>query len=320
MLLSIVVPVYKVEQYIRTCILSIFSQDLKDSDFELILVDDETPDNSFERINDIIDSHGNIIVLRQQNAGLSAARNTGLKAAKGDYVLFVDSDDLLVSGQLRHLLDKAVEETPDLLITKFIKLTDSEIEKWSHKENQDCEFQIKTGTSAFIEDLNPQQCYVWRTIYRRQFLLDNNLFFIPGLYFEDVPFTTACYIAAKKCIITSTLLYIYRQRQGSIVSSITKEKLVHLNRVVKYLWDMKQNSAYPVLVNQKLEDTIFATFSICLWYLSHDKTAWNCRKEVIRDLQQRIPELKFTNGFKQQLISFVFKHWPYTYLYIRSLR
>ena len=83
MLLSVIVPVYKVEQYIRPCILSIFEQDLEDSDFELILVDDETPDNSFGKINDIINSHNNIIVLKQQNAGLSAARNTGLKAAKG---------------------------------------------------------------------------------------------------------------------------------------------------------------------------------------------------------------------------------------------
>ena len=320
MLLSIIVPVYKVEQYIRPCILSIFNQNLNDSDFELVLVDDETPDNSFERINDIIDSHNNITILRQQNAGLSAARNTGLKSAKGDYVLFVDSDDLLVPKQLCRLLDKAIEETPDLLITKFIKLTDHEIERWSHEKKQDCEFQIKTGTSAFIDDLNPQQCYVWRTIYRRQFLLENNLFFIPGLYFEDVPFTTICYITAKKCILTSTLLYIYRQRQGSIVSSITKEKLLHLNRVVEYLWDLKQNNSFSIQVNQKLEDTIFTTFSICLWYLSHDKAIWQYRKEVIRDLRQRIPSLKFTNGLKQRLISLAFNHCPNTYLYFRSLR
>ena len=109
MLLSIIVPVYKVEQYIRPCILSIFNQNLNDSDFELVLVDDETPDNSFERINDIIDSHNNITILRQQNAGLSAARNTGLNSAKGDYVLFVDSDDLLVPKQLCRILDKAIE-------------------------------------------------------------------------------------------------------------------------------------------------------------------------------------------------------------------
>lgn len=320
MLLSVIVPVYKVEQYIRPCILSIFEQDLEDSDFELILVDDETPDNSFEKINDIINSHNNIIVLKQQNAGLSAARNTGLKVAKGDYVLFVDSDDLLVKKQLRNLVSIAAEEAPDLLITKFIKLTDDEIEKWCPDENQDCEFIIKTGTSAFVDDLNPQQCYVWRTIYRRQFLLENDLFFIPGLYFEDVPFTTKCYIIAQKSILTSTLLYVYRQRQGSIVSSITKEKLLHMNRVIEYLWDLKQTNSYSIQVNKKLEDTIFTTFSICLWYLSHDKKVWKDRKNIIRDLHQRIPALKFTNGFKQRLISCIFNHWPNTYLYFRSLR
>lgn len=318
MLLSIIVPIYKVEQYIRPCVLSIFEQDMDDSEFELILVDDGTPDNSFEKINDIINNHHNIVVLKQPNSGLSVARNTGLKAAKGDYVLFVDSDDLLVKKQLRHLLDKATEEIPDLLITKFTKLTDDEIEKWEEDKNSNNEYQIKTGTDVFINDLNPQQCYVWRTLYRREFLINNNLFFIPGLYFEDIPFTTECYILARKCILTSTLLYIYRQRQNSIVSSITKEKLLHMNRIVEYLWNLKQNHSYPIQVNKKLKDIIFVTFSICIWYISHDENVRKNRQEITQDLHQKISSIKFTNGLKQRLTSFIFNLCPNIYIYIRS--
>ena len=85
MRLSLIIPVYNVEQYIRPCIESIFKQGLNDDDFEVVLVNDGTLDNSFEQIKDIIESHQNIQVVEQENQGLSVARNTGMKYASGDY-------------------------------------------------------------------------------------------------------------------------------------------------------------------------------------------------------------------------------------------
>lgn len=119
MQLSIVVPVYNVEQYIRSCIESIYRQELDENDFEVILVNDGTQDNSFVIIEDIISNHTNITVIEQRNQGLSVARNTGLQHAKGEYVLFVDSDDLLIESTLKPLLDGACNSSVDMAMGNF---------------------------------------------------------------------------------------------------------------------------------------------------------------------------------------------------------
>ena len=131
MLLSIIVPVYNVEQYIRPCLESIYKQGLCDDAFEVVLVNDGTQDDSFGQINDFLEIHHNIHVIEQDNQGLSVARNTGVKNAIGDYVLFVDSDDLLVENSLVQLFAQLADKTVDLLIADFVKLTNEEISQQS---------------------------------------------------------------------------------------------------------------------------------------------------------------------------------------------
>ena len=97
--LSIIVPVYNVEKYIRPCIESIFRQGLEEERFELIIVNDGTQDKSMEMIDDIINEHKNIIVINKKNQGLSIARNNGITIAKGEYILMPDSDDLLIDQE-----------------------------------------------------------------------------------------------------------------------------------------------------------------------------------------------------------------------------
>ena len=117
--LSIIIPVYNVEKYIRSCLISIFNQGLDYEQFEVIIVNDGTTDGSLEVIKDIIDSHSNICVIEQTNQGMSIARNNGLRRAKGKYVMFVDSDDLLVEKSLPSLLEKTLESSVDMSIARF---------------------------------------------------------------------------------------------------------------------------------------------------------------------------------------------------------
>ena len=107
MTLSIIIPVYNVEKYIRPCIESIYRQGLNENDFEIILVNDGTPDNSIGVISDILNQHSNIIVLEQENQGQATARNLGLSQARGKHVIMIDSDDLLIDNTLMPILDKA---------------------------------------------------------------------------------------------------------------------------------------------------------------------------------------------------------------------
>ena len=107
--LSIILPIYNVEAYIKVGLESIFRQGLDDDAFEVILVNDGTPDNSIGVVDDIISQHQNIIVINQENQGVSIARNSGLNKSQGEYVFFMDPDDLLVDNALSVLLKKAYQ-------------------------------------------------------------------------------------------------------------------------------------------------------------------------------------------------------------------
>lgn len=173
--LSIIVPVYNVEKYIRPCFESIFKQGLDDADFEVIIVNDGTKDRSMEMIEDIISQHNNITVINQENQGLSVARNNGMDIARGDYIQFVDSDDILIENCVPYLLNKAISTKADLIVADFTRMDDCKIVLFQnqHFKQNDGNTQEKTGEELFLQDLNPHECYVWRTLYKRDFLKKN---------------------------------------------------------------------------------------------------------------------------------------------------
>ena len=319
MKLSVIVPVYNVEQYIRPCVQSVYMQGLPEDDFELILVNDGTRDSSFEVIKDIISSHNNIVVLEQSNQGLSAARNLGLLRASGQYVLFLDSDDLLIENTLSYLLSLTNEDLVDLLIAGFVKMDNSEINLGRSIMPVEYVIEKKNASEYFLQDFNPRQCYVWRSIYRKRFLDENKLRFMPGIYFEDVPFTTECLIKAEKCIKTTLIFYVYRQRENSIVSSISLKKIFDFNTVIAKLWDMFINYPLPSQVRRQLMNTIFATFSISVWYVSSNPLLLSQRKSIVSDLKCKVPNLYFSNDIKQKIISCIYRIAPCSYIKLRSM-
>ena len=319
MKLSIIIPVYNVEQYIRSCVESIYRQDLKEEDFELILVNDGTQDDSFEKINDLISNHTNIVVLEQENQGLSVARNKGLAYASGQYVLFVDSDDMLIDGSLSKLCSTLNSSPIDMLIAGFVKMNNQEIISFNGIPSTDFITETKQASDFFLHKFNPQECYIWRTLYRKDFLEDNNVRFIPGVYFEDVPFTVECYLKANMCIYTSLVFYIYRQRENSVVSSINLKKILDINTVLAHLWKMKQDPFLPKEIQRQLMNSIFSTFSVSIWYISHSTALYEQRQMIISDLRQKVPDICFTNGFKQRFVSFIYRLSPCTYIKIRTM-
>ena len=331
MTLSIIIPVYNVEQYIRQCLESVFRQQLDESDFEVILVNDGTRDNSFTVIADIVDSHPNIKVVEQTNQGLSAARNTGISHASGQFVIFLDSDDLLVDNSLKPLLEIATDTHPDMLIADFVKMTDEEVASctpaaFSPQPPASSHLTPLPSHSLFLTDFTPSQCFVWHTLYRKAFLDAAQLQFIPGIYFEDVPFTTACYLKAKTCIHCHHIFYIYRQRPGSIVSAINKRKVMDFNKVLEKLWEMRSEEIHPNAkeissadIQRQLMNVIFTTFSVEMWYVTHHPQLLADRREIASDLRRRIPDLHFTGGVKQRLVSLLFRLMPSAYIRLRSL-
>lgn len=318
--LSIIVPVYNVELYIRRCLESIYCQNIDECRYEVILVNDGSEDNSMSVINDIVVSHHNITIVNQINQGLSAARNVGLLKSTGKYVLFVDSDDLLIDNSLEEILNISLVNGTDMTVVDFIKLTDLEILDLHDRSScNEIEPVVSFGRNAFLSLFNPFECYVWRTLFRRDFLISNNLCFIRGLYFEDVPFMTECYLKAQKCVYLNTIMYIYRQHANSIVSTINEKKLLDFNFIIDYLFVIYINEKLTSEEKLKLNDVIYSVFSLVIWYLCHDANLFKQRNTIVEDLRKKRVSLNFTNGIKQIMTSFLFRNFPYVYLRIRYL-
>ncbi len=317
--LSIIVPVYNVEKYIRACILSIFRQDLEDNRFEVILVNDGTTDRSMEMIEDIISKHSNITIINQDNQGLSAARNTGLAHSKGKYIQFVDSDDMLINNSISELLAIAIEKGIDLLVASFISKNEKEITDY-----YDCDLQThtnyieKSGKQLFLEDLDVYECNVWRTIYRRSFLIENKIFFYPGIVYEDIPFTHECYLKAQKCIVTKKLIYIYRRRETeSITSFMNETKANNLCIAIAQTWKLTLLNNISLLERKKLEDNVFHSFVFLLRCITYTKTLNSPteRTKNIDYIKFHAPNLYFSNNMKQIAVSLMYKYTPHLFIH-----
>lgn len=317
-LLSIIVPVYNVERYIRPCIESIFRQNIDENVFEVIIVNDGTKDRSMEMIQDIISMHSNISVINQENLSLSVARNNGISKAKGEYILMPDSDDMLIDNSLPVLLEQALASKADLVVADFLEMTDEDIDKISSIPQKSLQVIEKSGERLFLEDLNPRQCYVWRTLFRREFLQSHNLKFIPGIRYQDVPFTHECYMMANKCLRTSWLLNIYRKGHESATYSFNKKKAKELCIAISNTWKLRQNNYLSSEMKKKLKNDVFVSFSLLVYLMLYGIKSSSERKEVFIFLRNEIPDLYFSDGLKQKVTSALFNLSPSFYFSIRQ--
>ena len=318
---SIIVPVYQVEKYIRACVESIFRQGLDDDVFEVIIVNDGSTDHSMQQIADLIGQHSNIIVLEQENQGLSMARNNGMKNANGDYIIFLDSDDLLADNCLKQLMEMTLEQQPDLIMADFEKKDDEAILRYRQQSSAagGCKTTAKSGKALFMEDLNPRECYVWRTVYRRAFLEENHIRYVPGITYEDTPFTHECYLKATHCLRTNLFLYIYRVGHASITTGMTKKKGMDFSIALAKTWEMTRMEGIDLDVRKQLKDNVFAVFSVLIYAITNEVKDGNERMQVVRHLQQMVPDLNFNHSMKQRCITFLYKRMPGIYIDMKVL-
>lgn len=247
--LSIIVPIYGVEQYLRKCVDSLLAQDLPSSVYEIILVDDESPDTCPQ----ICDEYARmsqesrvksqelppIRVIHQENGGLSAARNTGIKAAKGEYICFVDSDDYWQSNVLGGLMEQVERENLDVLRFNYQNVNERyEVFSPNKDPKRDVDYseEVTDGETFLNERLGPA-CYAVMFILRRDIILNlkseeivppagkeiinhkseiDDCLFTPGIYFEDTDWTPRMLLRAKRVASTPQVVYNYLWRTGSI--------------------------------------------------------------------------------------------------------
>lgn len=222
---SIIVPVYKVEKYLRECVDSILAQNYKD--YELILVDDGSPDKCPEICDEYAAAYENVKVLHQPNGKLARARNSGMNIAKGEYVIFIDSDDYLSSEDALAEIDKALECNPDVLIFGFKKYFESRDTYGFPVCNFYSQAQV-LSPETFLAQLLKNDSYTgtaWAKVIRRDLLISNNIKFKEGMISEDSDWYLQVMEKAKSYSAINKALYIYRMRPDSISHDVKEQSL-----------------------------------------------------------------------------------------------
>lgn len=223
--LSIIVPIYKVEPYLSKCIDSLLDQDLSKEDYEIILVDDGSPDRCGEICDEYASKYANIRVVHRKNGGLSAARNSGIEIARGKYIQFVDSDDYLEPNVLKALIEKMERDNLDILRFNYQNVNEKYEVFGPNKDSKryvNYSSMVCDGLTFLNERLGPA-CYVVQFFLRTE-LVKSIPLFKEGIYFEDVEWTPRVLTAANRVASDSRVVYNYLIRQGSITKAVSKEK------------------------------------------------------------------------------------------------
>lgn len=221
MLLSVIIPFYHVEAYIGACLERVAQ--LPEELCEVLLVDDCGGDGSAAIAQAYAQAHANArVIRREKNGGLSAARNTGLAQAQGEYVYFLDSDDLPEPQALMRMVNAAKADALDVVKGRFVYLDDETGEQTAGPQIRAC--GVLRGGELFADQCREgtYEPMVWQCAYRRAFLKENGLVMSEGLLFEDELFQAPALFAAQRAAVVEESILQYRQRAGSIMKSFSK--------------------------------------------------------------------------------------------------
>lgn len=303
--LSIIIPIYNVEKYIRKCLESILNESTKGLPFEVIVVNDGTPDKSMAIVDEFVKEFGNLVVLEQDNQGQGQARNYGLSIAQGEYIWFVDSDDWIENNAVQSLLKFIDSEGDiDMFITPYY---------WYYSENNSHidinidELKIMSGLDFLKKGYVIAAC---RFIFRKSLMIDNSVFFNKGILHEDGIWGFEMLYLAKIIEILKNPLYYYRQRSDSDMHSIKIKSGYDLIKIHQLLNTfMEQYVAQPDRAWFKKWNMLRLEGSVSIvWHLRKTKEFRQFIKDT-RDYRCKVcDECMSLGGLKWKMKCWLFKH------------
>ncbi len=309
---SIVVPVYNVEQYIDRCISSLIDQDI--DDYEIILIDDASVDNSVKKIKDWEQKCEKIfLIIKNENTGLSDTRNLGIKKAQGRYVLFIDSDDYIDRNVLKHLKDELEIYDPDILYFGYWVEQINKIERIYNYKSQ--RGHIYAGKEFIKNELIKRNLPIpaCAACYKVEYLKKNNLFFKKGILHEDVRWSPITLYLSEKVYASDLAFYHYVLRDNSISQKKHRTK----NGI-----DLLETCHYLKKFSKKIESKIIKKYFLNYIAMTYMKAvAVNGLAYESSIKVERTFPLKHTCFYKDfvKAIFFLFSPLLYTkiYMYIK---
>ena len=219
--ISIIIPIYNVEAYIRRCLESVMTQEFAGATIECLIVDDCTPDKSMTIVESMVSEYKGpisfILLKHDVNRGLSAARNTGILQAKGDYVFFMDSDDYLMPHSLQYFLDNlSLYENVDVLIGNVNNCKAGNV--MIKNVHGSC---LMTDRDVFFQRMLQHKIYLyaWNKMIKRDILLKHNVFFEDGILYEDQCWSYQLFSKVSSVLLLSQVTYVYEYNPNSIVNT-----------------------------------------------------------------------------------------------------
>ena len=287
-MISVIVPFYGVEDYIADCLESIAVQST--SDFEVVLVDDGSPDGSRAIAEEFVARDSRFRLIVQDNGGLGAARNTGVRHARGRFLTFVDSDDALPPDALAALRDSARRTGSDIVVGAVDRF--DSVEEWRpdwvrklHKTRRE---------RVHIEEFLPllRNLYTWNKLYRADFWRAQGLWFREGVAYEDQPIVTQLLIAARSIDVIPEVVYRYRARDdASSISQQTATLKDLRDRVSAWRATEVALQDAPASVRDAWLETLISAHFI--WYLASagidDDEFWSTIQEIVAEITDGLP-------------------------------
>lgn len=310
---SIIVPIYNVEQYLRQCLDSILSQSFQD--FELILINDGSPDNSLSICEEYAVNYKNVIIIDQENKGLSGARNAGLEIAKGKYVWFVDSDDYITDNALE-ILFQNLQNYPDLIMFSNYHL----------RENQTVLIPNVITTASdvmsnkeFLNSGRHLEIAPWIYVYSLQFLNFEKLRFREDIKLhEDSIFIPEVFVKLKSILSIEDKLYVYRFRENSLMrSERTHDKLYSLYHIIQLFLSLRKEYHWFV---KYCDNNIYSTLN--MFFVQYNKVFSNLNSKQIMFYSKELRKIKL-KIYASDMIGIKLMKILYNYcfpLYIYKLR
>ena len=300
-LISVIVPIYNVEKYLNKCIESIINQSY--SNLEIILVDDGSKDSSGIMCDNYILKDKRIKVIHKENGGLSDARNVGIEKAKGEYIVFIDSDDWIDEKMIEILYNIIKKNNSDISICDYFLAYNEEIQT----QKEDIEIinlsNIEALKTIYDKDLGVCMIVAWNKLYKRN-LFKDDIRYPYGKIHEDEFTTYKLLYKAEKISYTKQKMYYYRQRENSITSSFNKKRLDCLEAFderVKYMkYIVKNESLYKKTLKEYYELIIVMYFKYEKFYSNDKRTLKTLKKKALKIFKENKNSFQWT--IKQKII------------------
>ena len=228
---SLIVPVYNVEEYLQQCIESCEKQNLQKDDYEIVAVNDGSTDGSLDILKGLAERYGNIVVVSQANAGLSAARNAGLEIARGKYIWFIDSDDWIEENTLQGLYDACESENLDCLALYHQEVDENGEHPCPILAERKVSDDVVDG-GAFLNYYLTDCFYAPSFVFKRASWLQYNFQFRKGIVYEDLDLIPMAIARMNRVKSWSHVVYNYRQRASSLVRKVNYKMIDDLFTII----------------------------------------------------------------------------------------